>query len=66
MDCTGEDEGVGDNDGVVTVLDRLTAAGLSRDSIDRHLAADGITVDGVVVSDLATPAPPPARVVLQG
>lgn len=53
----------GDED-VVTVLDRLTAAGLSREAIDRHLAAEGITVDGLLVTDLAAPAPPPARVVL--
>jgi hypothetical protein len=52
-------------DDVATVLDRLTAAGLSRESIDRHLAAEGITVDGEVVTDLQAPAPPPARVVLQ-
>jgi hypothetical protein len=52
-------------DDMVTVLDRLTAAGLSRESIDRHLAADGITLDGAVVTDLDTPAPPPARVVLK-
>ena len=52
-------------DDVVTVLDRLTAAGISRESIDRHMAVEGITVDGQVVTDLQTPAPPPARVVLQ-
>lgn len=56
--------GMGDGD-VVTVLDRLTTAGLSRESIDRHLAAEGITVGGVVVTDLGAPAAPPARVVLQ-
>jgi hypothetical protein len=52
-------------DEVVTVLDRLTSAGLSREAIDRHLAVEGITVDGEVVTDLQKPAPPPARVVLQ-
>jgi hypothetical protein len=45
--------------------DRLTAAGLSREASDRHLEANRITVDGQLVTDLQTPAPPPARVVLQ-
>lgn len=52
-------------DDVPTVLDRLTAAGITREAIDRHLAADGITVDGELVTDLQAPAPPPVRVVLQ-
>lgn len=52
-------------DDAPTVLDRLTAAGITREAIDRHLAAQSITVDGELVTDLETPAPPPARVVLQ-
>jgi hypothetical protein len=50
---------------VVTVLDRLTRAGLPRDRAQWWLDQGGVLVDGEVVTDPATPALPPARVVLR-
>ena len=47
-----------------TVRDRLAAAGLSDSRIDEHMTAGRLRVDGELVTDLDTPAPPPARVVL--
>ncbi len=47
-----------------TVRDRLTSAGIRPDRQAEHLAAGRVRVDGVQVSDLDQPAPPPARVVL--
>lgn len=41
-----------------TILDRLTAAGIDADRIQQHLAAGRIRVDGQVIEDLDTPAPP--------
>jgi hypothetical protein len=46
------------------VRDRLAAAGLSDSRIDEHMTAGRLRVDGELVTDLDTPAPPPARVVL--
>ena len=43
--------------GVVTVLDRFLAAGVSRETFDAHLAARRVAVDGQRVTDPATPAP---------
>ena len=48
----------------LTVWDRLTAAGLSPERIEAHLAAGRAQVDGEVVADSHRPAPQPARVVL--
>jgi hypothetical protein len=56
--------GVTDEQPVLSVLDRLTAAGLSPERIEQHLATGAVTLDGVAVSDLSVPAPPPARVVI--
>lgn len=50
---------------VLTVLDRLTRAGLSQDRVQCWLEQAGVLVDGEVVTDPATPALPPARVVLR-
>ena len=50
---------------VVTVLDRLTRAGLSRDRVQWWLDQGGVLVDGEVVTDPASQALPPARVVLR-
>jgi len=44
---------------VVTVLDRFLAAGVSREMFEAHLAARRVAVDGVRVTDPATPAPLP-------
>lgn len=48
----------------VTVTDRLTRAGLSGERIAWWLAQGGVLVDGEPVTDPATPAEPPTRVVL--
>ena len=42
---------------VVTVLDRFLAAGVSREMFEAHLAARRVAVEGVRVTDPATPAP---------
>ncbi len=47
-----------------TVRDRLTAAGLSDERIDQHMAAGRVRVDGELVNDLDTPAPTGTRVVV--
>lgn len=49
-----------------TVRTRLTAAGLSPARVAEHLAAGRLTVDGRQVEDLDEPAPPPARLLLEG
>jgi hypothetical protein len=49
---------------IPTVFDRLVAAGLSQERIERHLTAGRVHVDGELVTDPYRPAPPPARVVL--
>jgi hypothetical protein len=49
---------------VVTLFDRMTAAGISQDSIERHLAAGRVHVDGERVTDPYHPAPKPAVIVL--
>lgn len=51
---------------VPTVLDRMTRAGISQDSIEAHLKAGTIRLGGEPVVDLASPAPPPARIVIAG
>ena len=48
----------------LTVRDRLSAAGLSDERIEQHMTAGRVRVDGELVTDLDTPAPPPARVVV--
>lgn len=60
----GETEAPPDKD-VVTVLDRLRAAGISPDRALDHLQAKYVRVDGEIVTDPAAPAPRPSRVVLQ-
>jgi hypothetical protein len=61
-----EDEGVAEHDdnpepaAVPRVIDRLRAAGLSDERIQRYLGAGAIRLDGQVVTDLEQPAPPPA------
>ncbi len=50
--------------GVMTVLDRFLAAGLSREVFDAHLAAGRIAVAGRPVTDPATPAPHPMAVAI--
>jgi hypothetical protein len=49
-----------------TVRDRLTAAGVSPESVEAHFRAGRIRVDGEPVTDLDGAAAPPARVVLAG
>ena len=56
--------GVPDDPAPTTVRDRLAAAGLSDSRIDEHMTAGRLRVDSELVTDLDTPAPPPARVVL--
>ena len=56
--------GVTDYPAPTTVRDRLAAAGLSDSRIDEHMTAGRVRVDGELVTDLDTPAPPPPRVVL--
>ena len=58
--------GVTDDPAPPTVRARLAAAGLSDSRIDEHMTAGRLRVDGELVTDLDTPAPPPARVVLWG
>ena len=47
-----------------TVRDRLTAAGLSAERIEQHMAAGRVRVDGDLVADLDGPAPAGTRVVV--
>ena len=47
-----------------TVRDRLTAARLSDERIEQHMSAGQVRVDGELITDPATPAPPPARIVI--
>ena len=47
-----------------TVFDRLTAAGLSQERIEQHLAAGRVRLDGELCTDPDRLALPPARVVL--
>lgn len=47
-----------------TVRDRLTAAGISAEAIDRHHVDRAIWLNGETVEDLDTPAAKPARVVI--
>ena len=56
--------GVIDDPPPTTVRDRLATAGLSDSRIDEHMTAGRLRVDGELVTDLDTPAPPPARVVV--
>jgi len=49
-----------------SVLDRLTAAGLSVERAHAHLAAGLVRVDGQVAGGPDHPAPPPSRVVIDG
>lgn len=49
----------------VTVLDRLVAAGISRDRAVQHLHAGRVHIDGATTTDPDTPAGRPARVVLR-
>jgi hypothetical protein len=48
----------------VTLFDRMTAAGICQESIERHLAAGQVCVDGELVTDPYRPAPKPAVIVL--
>jgi hypothetical protein len=56
--------GVPDDPAPTAVRGRLAAARLSDPRIDEHMAAGRVRVDGEPVTDLDTPAPPPARVVV--
>jgi hypothetical protein len=49
---------------LTTVRDRLTAAGLSAERIEQHMAAGRVRVDGELVTDLDAPAPAGTRVVI--
>jgi 16S rRNA U516 pseudouridylate synthase RsuA-like enzyme len=49
---------------VVTVVNRMTAAGLSQEEIERFLTAGHVRVNGELVTDPDHPAPKPASVVL--
>ena len=50
--------------GVPTVAQRMEAAGIAAERVREHLAAGRVRVDGVTVTDPDTPAPPPARIVI--
>ncbi|GAA1194984.1 hypothetical protein GCM10009608_33030 [Pseudonocardia alaniniphila] len=52
------------SDTVVTVLDRLVAAGLSPERAEEHLRSGRVQVDGETVTDGDRAAPAPARLVL--
>jgi hypothetical protein len=45
-----------------TVLDRMIAAGMSREKCLAFLEVSAVVVDGERVSDPDRPAPPPARI----
>jgi hypothetical protein len=47
-----------------SVRERLIAAGLSDERIEQHMTAGRVRVDGEVATDLDTPAPVGARVVI--
>jgi hypothetical protein len=49
-----------------TILDRLISAGISEERARDHLAVGRIRLDGEVVTDPATPAPPGTRPVVTG
>jgi hypothetical protein len=61
-DVTDEEPKPGD----VRVFDRLSAAGLSVERIEQHLAAGRVHVDGGSVTNPSAPAPAGTRVVLWG
>jgi hypothetical protein len=52
------------DEAVVTVHDRLTAAGISPDRIAEHHAGGRVLLDGQPVEDLQQHAPVPARVTI--
>jgi hypothetical protein len=51
---------------VASVLDRLTAAGISAERAHAHLAAGLVRVNGEVADGPDHPASPPSRVVVDG
>jgi hypothetical protein len=51
--------------GGITVLDRLLSAGINEARAQRYLAAGAVRLDGHEVSDPATPAAPPSRIVIK-
>jgi len=51
---------------LLTVGDRLSAAGLSDDRIVEHLGAGRLRVDGQLVEDLDATAPAGSRIVMWG
>jgi hypothetical protein len=61
-----DDVGVTDDDPTTsaTVRDRLTAAGLSDERIEQHLAAGRVRVDGELVTDPEVAAPAGTRIVI--
>ena len=48
----------------MTLFDRMTAAGICQESIERHLAGGQVRVDGERVTDPYHAAPRPAVIVL--
>jgi stalled ribosome rescue protein Dom34 len=46
------------------VFDRLLASGLSIESVEQHLTAGRVRVDGQVVTHPDTPAPPRTTITL--
>ena len=61
------DEGMTDDEpALITVCDRLIAAGLSDERIEEHMTAERVRVDGEPVTDLDAPAPTGTRVVVWG
>ena len=61
------DEGMTDDEpALMTVCDRLIAAGLSDERIAAHMTAERVRVDGEPVIDLDAPAPIGTRVVVWG
>lgn len=49
-----------------TILERMLAAGISEDRARAHLEAGRVRLDGDVVTDPNTPAPPGTRPLLAG
>jgi hypothetical protein len=52
-------------DPVLTVFDRLVAAGLPQQRVEWHLGAGRVTLDGRIVTDPHCPAPPGTRLLVE-
>jgi hypothetical protein len=55
-----------DDEPTLTIIDRMTRAGITEQRARDHLEAGRVRLNGDVVSDPATPTPPGTRPVVAG